>query len=87
METQNIWREDVPHSPPRTDDWGLNQVQNWSYKFCWRPQTCFLSGVRLWFRRAYLGTRMITGPGDPVYTDYWIDRDEFILWQIKGNTN
>jgi hypothetical protein len=27
---------------------------------------------------------MITGPGEPVIEDYWIDKNKFIFWQIKG---
>jgi hypothetical protein len=67
---------------PREEDWGLNKVQNWKYKLCWRPNTCFLTGKQLWGKKAYHGVRMITGPGDPVYEDYWIDRNKFMLWKL-----
>lgn len=73
---------DEVQQSPRKEDWGLNKVVNWKYKFCWRPQTCFLTSKPLWGKRAYHGTRMITGPGTPVFDDYWIDRDEFLLWQL-----
>lgn len=66
-------------------DWGLNKVNNWNMKRCWTLQTCFLTGVRLWGKRAYHGTRVITGPGDDIIDHYWIERDEFILWKLKGN--
>ena len=68
--------------PPREEDWGLNKVNNWVYKFCWKPQECFLTGKSIWGKRAYYGTRIITGPGEPVYDEYWIDRDNFLLWQL-----
>jgi hypothetical protein len=67
---------------PREEDWGLNKVQNWEYKLCWRPQTCFLTGKQLWGRRSYHGIRIITGPGEPVYEDYWVGRDEFLIWRL-----
>ena len=77
-----FYADDVPQQAPREEDWGLNKVQNWKYKLCWRPQTCFLTGKQLWAKRAYHGVRMITGPGTPVYEDYWIDKDKFLVWQL-----
>ena len=69
---------------PRTEDWGLNRARGWKLKLCWtRPQTCFLTGKQLWGRQAYHGIRMIAGPGDPVIDDYWIEKNEFIIWQLK----
>jgi hypothetical protein len=67
---------------PREEDWGLNKVQNWEYKLCWRPQTCFLTGKQLWAKRAYHGVRIISGPGEPVYEDYWVCRNEFLIWRL-----
>jgi hypothetical protein len=32
----------------------------------------------------YKGERMITGPGDPVFLDYYVDKTEFIIWNLKG---
>ena len=72
-----------PYASPREEDWGLNRVKWWDLKFCWRPQTCFLTGRQLWGKRAYSGVRYIHGPGEPVQDVYWIERDEFILWQLK----
>lgn len=69
---------------PRHEDWGLNRVNNWQLKLCWRPQECFLTGKRVWGKRAYHGTRVITGPGDPVVENYYVGKDEFILWKLKG---
>jgi hypothetical protein len=70
---------------PRTEDWGLSKVQTWTLKRCWRPQTCFLTGKQLWGKKAYYGVRMITGPGTPIMEPYWIDKKEYLFWQIKGN--
>lgn len=70
---------------PRSEDWGLNKVGNWALKRCWIPRECFLTGQRLWGVNAYHGTRMITGPGEPIIDHYWVERDEFIMWKLKGN--
>ncbi len=66
----------------REDDWALNRVQDWQYKLCWKPQTCFLTGKQLWGKRAYHGTRIITGPGVPIHEDYWIGKNEFMIWKL-----
>jgi hypothetical protein len=71
------------HQMP-SQDWGLNQVCDWQLKFCWTPNRCALSGIDLWGRWAYRGIRLITGPGTPVEDVYWVDRDEFIMWRLKG---
>jgi len=70
---------------PRSQDWGLNRVKDWALALCWTPKYCFLTGRRLWGVRAYHGIRIITGPGEPVIDHYWVERDEFILWKLKGN--
>lgn len=75
---------DEVQQSPLEDDWGLNKAQNWKLKLCWtRPRDCFLTGKPLWGKLAYHGVRVITGPGEPVYEDYWIDRNEFIIWNLK----
>lgn len=71
----------VAQSAP-TEDYGLNRAHHWNYKFCWLPKKCFLTGKDLWGKRAYHGERWITGPGEPVVVHYWIERDEFLVWQI-----
>lgn len=71
----------VSQSPP-SEDWGLQKAQGWKLKMCWIPKTCFLSGKKLWGKRAYHGIRIITGPGEPVIDDYWLDKFEFTKWQL-----
>ena len=73
--------DDVTQSP-REEDWGLNKVRNWTYKMCWRPNTCYLSGEQLWGKRAYHGTRIITGPGEPIIDNYWVSKEKFTVWQL-----
>jgi hypothetical protein len=69
---------------PRGQDWGLNRAKLWELKICWRPQTCFLTGKQLWGKTAYKGTRWIHGPGEPVEEYYWVEKNEFIVWNLKG---
>jgi hypothetical protein len=73
---------DKVQASPREEDWGLNKVKYWEYKFCWLPQTCFLSGKQLWGKCAYTGDRYIHGPGEPVIDVYWIGKEAFTVWQL-----
>ena len=66
-------------------NWGLSRVKSWDLKLCLWPRTCFLSGQLLWAQQAYHGVRWIHGPGEPVKQEYWISRNEFVLWNLKGN--
>jgi hypothetical protein len=68
---------------PITGNWGLNRARGWKLKICWIPKKCFISKKPLWGKQAYNAQRIITGPGDPVIEDYWIDRNEFIIWNLK----
>ena len=73
---------DEVQQSPRGEDWGLQKAKGWKLKMCWQPQTCFLTGKQLWGKRAYHAVRTITGPGTPVFEDYWIERDQFLLWNL-----
>jgi hypothetical protein len=75
--------DEVQASPP-SEDWGLSRARDWKLKLCLTPKKCFLSEKPLWGKRAYHGVRTITGPGDPVYEDYWIEKNEFMIWNLKG---
>jgi hypothetical protein len=75
--------DDVVASP-LSEDWGLQRAQNWKLKLCWLPKNCHLSAKPLWGKRAYRGENWITGPGEPIVQKYWIDRNEFLMWNLKG---
>lgn len=51
-------------------------------KFAWLPKTCHISGKRIWLKKAYRMTRMITGPGDPIFEYRWHDKNAHIIWQL-----
>ena len=71
----------VSQSPQ--EDWGLKRAHNWKLKFCWKPQKCFLTGKSLWGKLAYCGTGIMSGPSEIIFEDYWIERNEFIIWKLK----
>jgi hypothetical protein len=73
--------DEVSQSPP-SEDWGLQKARGWKLKRCWFPQNCFLSQKPLWGKKAYHAQRVITGPGDPVIEDYWLEKFEFMKWQL-----
>ena len=51
-------------------------------KFAWLPQTCNISGKRIWLKKGYRLTRMITGPGDPIFDHRWHDKNAHIIWML-----
>jgi hypothetical protein len=70
----------------------LDQVQSYDYfydkiigtelKFAWSPQTCDISGKRLWLKKAYRMTRIITGPGESIFEYRWHDKNAHIIWKL-----
>ncbi len=76
----------MPMDSSVSGDWGLQRAQYWTLKLCWLPKKCRLSAKSLWGKRAYRGENWITGPGEPIVVYYWIDRNEFLVWNLKGRT-
>ena len=76
---------DSPTQSPPGEDWGLRRIFDWHLHLCVWPRKCFLTERKLWLEQCYKGTRVITGPGEPVSIDYYIDKYEFLLWQLKRN--
>jgi hypothetical protein len=56
----------------------------WERTFVLWPRVCYQSGKLIWFEYAYKGTRVITGPGEPVILFRWVDRKEYVFAQLKG---
>ena len=71
----------------------LDQVQSYDYfydrligtelKFAWLPELCHISGKRIWLKEGYRMTRMITGPGAPIFEYRWHDKKAHIIWLLK----
>lgn len=70
----------------------LDQVQSYDYfydrvvgtelKFSWLPQTCHLSGKRIWLKKGYCLTRVIIGPDDTLFDSRWHDKNAHIIWKL-----
>lgn len=56
----------------------------WQFKFVLWPTRCDLSKRRLWLKKAYCGTRIITGPGEPIYEHRWLSKESFMKAVFKG---
>ena len=52
-------------------------------KFAWLPETCYLTGKRIWLKKAYRMTRIITGPGESIIEYRWHDKNTHIMWLLK----
>jgi hypothetical protein len=72
-----------PYASPPSEDWGLRCAKDWQLKLCWMPRICFLTGKPLWGKRAYRGIRWITGPGESIEEIFWVEKHEFIIWNLK----
>jgi len=76
--------EDLPH-------WRLDMLRSfylkaeWKLRFAWLPHRCMITNRRVWLEFAYCGTAMWTGPGDPVYETQWHNKQEHLIWALKGN--
>lgn len=56
----------------------------WELKYSLWPRRCHYTGKYLWFTLAYMGTSMLTGPGEPIFDYRWCDRKEYLFLKIKG---
>ena len=65
-------------------DQAFRKRARWDLKFAWRPRQCEFSGKWIWFKLAYCGTAVYTGPGLPVYEYRWATREEYIIARLKG---
>ena len=70
------------------DSMGINDSYRNKYlgadlKFVWFPETCDLSGKRIWLKKGYRMTRIITGPGESIFEYRWHDKNTHIMWLLK----
>lgn len=56
----------------------------WQLKYSLWPRRCYYTGKILWFKLAYKGTSMLTGPGKPISEYRWCERQEYLFLKIKG---
>ena len=58
----------------------------WKESFAIIPRRCDISNQWLWGKH-YCGTVMITGPGEPVIYKIWNQRNEHLMYKLKGKQN
>ena len=56
----------------------------WDLQFSLLPRRCHYTKKFLWFKFAYIGTSMLTGPGEPIFEYRWCDKKEYLFLKIKG---
>jgi hypothetical protein len=64
------------------DEWYYDRAE-WKETFALIPRRCDLSNRWIWGRHV-CGTRMVTGPGDPVTIKIWNHRHEHTIYKLKG---
>jgi hypothetical protein len=70
--------------PFMDDDGFIRRCIGWELRWSFLPRKCFYTKRLLWCKRAYMGTSMLTGPGDPIFDYRWVDQKEYIFLKIKG---
>jgi len=66
-------------------EWGLYRVNNWKLQLCRLPRKCYLSGKSLWGKQCYKGSRQVREDINlVVHGNYYIEKLEFIIWNLKG---
>ena len=51
------------------------------YKFTWVPQTCYITGKKIWLKR---GLRRSATWGPKGTTEHrWYDKDEYLVWKLS----
>lgn len=65
-------------------DW-KNHCIGWEFKFSLLPRRCHYTDKNIWLKWSYKGTAMWTGPGDPIFENRWIEKNQYLLEKLKGN--
>ena len=73
----------MPMDHTQSHDPYYDRVLGTELKFVWFPKTCYLSGKRIWLKKAYRLIRMYVGPGDPIFEYRWHDKNTHIMWMLK----
>jgi hypothetical protein len=70
----------MPQTQPY--DYFYDKIIGTELKFAWLPKTCDISGKRIWLKKAYRMTRIITGPGESIFEYRWHDKNTHIMWKL-----
>jgi hypothetical protein len=74
----------VGFQPRRSDEDFKRRCIGWQRKISYWPRKCHYTGKSIWFKKAYQGTEMITGPGTPIFEHRWVHPDDYLFLKIKG---
>jgi hypothetical protein len=66
------------------DDSFKRRCIGWQLEYSFLPRRCYYTKKLLWFKNAYKGTAMVTGPGEPIFEDRWCERNKYLILKIKG---
>jgi hypothetical protein len=58
----------------------------WTYRFVWWPRRSDQSGQRIWFTRAWCGSRLAWrfNNEDPVKIEQWLTEEEYIWYWLTN---
>jgi hypothetical protein len=65
--------------------WFHRNCVGWELTFAWMPHRCSLTNKLIWLVFAYQGMSILTGPGDSIIDYQWHDKNEHLIWKLKGN--
>lgn len=66
-------------------NWFYRRCAGWKLKFALWPRRCDLTNNLIWLKHGYQGMAILTGPGEDIVEWRWHDKDEHLMWKIKGN--
>ncbi len=56
----------------------------WERKVSFLPRRCFYTNKLIWLKSAYRGLSFITGPGETLFEERWVDSKQYLLLKISG---
>lgn len=56
----------------------------WELKFSFIPRRSYYTGKYFFLKKAWRGTSVLTGPGEPIIEYRWCAKDEFLFLKLKG---
>ena len=72
----------MPLDQVQSYDYFYDKIIGTEYKFAWLPQTCDISGKRIWLKKGYRITNMITASNEITFEYRWHDKNTHIIWKL-----
>ena len=70
--------------PVWSDETFKRRCIGWELKFSFIPRRSYYTGKYLWLKKAWRGTALLTGPGEPIFNYRWCGREELLFLKLKG---